>query len=115
MGDDVWHVVAAGGLLVVAAINGWLVRAITAGTLRPNLYAGIRTRASMRDDESWAIAHAAAVPWLRRAVAVAVVLAIVTAAVRTPWVTLPALFVPLVLMVLGGIAGDRAARLHGRQ
>ncbi len=110
MSDLAIHLIAAAGLLIIGAVNGWFLKVTGSGTLRRNPYVGIRTRATMRDDEVWSIAHQAALPWTRRAAVTAVLLAIVTVVARTGWVTMTSMFVPLVLMVLGGIVGDRAAR-----
>lgn len=115
MGHTGWAVFAAVGLLAVGAVNAWIVRGIGAGSLRRNHFVGIRTAATLRDDESWRIAHRASLPALRWAVTLSVLTAIVVIALRNPYVSAFALLVPVTPMVVGGLQGQGAARRHQRE
>ena len=115
MGHTGWAVVTATGLLVVGAINARIVRGIRSGSLRRNHFVGIRTVATLRDDESWRIAHQASLPALRWAVTLSVLTAIVVIAARDPYVSAFALLVPITPMVVGGLQGQGAARRHQRE
>lgn len=72
-----------GGLVIVVA--GVLIVAVARGTatgrIGRNHFAGIRTKRSMADDESWTIVHRGAQPWMIAGGAVLVVAGAVAAAV----------------------------------
>lgn len=112
MGPDGWSVVAAVAALAIGAIDLWLLRAVRAGSLRRNEFVGIRTAVTMRDDESWHVAHEASIPSLRWSVALSVVSAAAVLALREPLVSAMALLVPIAPMVVGGLQGQAAARRH---
>lgn len=114
MGHTGWAVFTAVGLLAVGAINTWIVRGIRAGSLRRNHFVGIRTVATLRDDESWRIAHERSLPAMRWAVALSVLTAVVVVVLRNPYVSAFALLVPVTPMVVGGLQGQGAARRHQR-
>jgi hypothetical protein len=99
-----------GGLaLAVVGILGWRRR------LPRNRFAGVRTVNTLRDDETFAVGNLIGAPLSMAAGAVAVlgglaVLATPSTAVRLTLIVLAALGA-LVLTAVGGVLGDRAAKL----
>jgi hypothetical protein len=99
-----------GGLaLAVVGILGWRRR------LPRNRFAGVRTVNTLRDDETFAVGNQIGAPLSMAAGAVAVlgglaVLATPSTAVRLTLIVLAALGA-LVLTAVGGVLGDRAAKL----
>ncbi|MDT7636016.1 MAG: hypothetical protein QOC83_304 [Pseudonocardiales bacterium] len=99
-----------GGLaLAVVGILGWRRR------LPRNRFAGVRTVNTLRDDETFAVGNQIGAPLSMAAGAVAVlgglaVLATPSTAVRLTLIVLAALG-GLVLTAVGGVLGDRAAKL----
>jgi hypothetical protein len=99
-----------GGLaLAVVGILGWRRR------LPRNRFAGVRTVNTLRDDETFAVGNQIGAPLSMAAGAVAVlgglaVLATPSTAVRLTLIVLAALG-GLVLTAIGGVLGDRAAKL----
>jgi hypothetical protein len=99
-----------GGLaLAVVGILGWRRR------LPRNRFAGVRTVNTLRDDETFAVGNQIGAPLSMAAGAVAVlgglaVLATPSTAVRLTLIVLAALGA-LVLTVVGGVLGDKAAKL----
>jgi hypothetical protein len=98
---DGWPIAVAlllGVLLILAAVVLWVVAARTAnGSLGPNRWAGLRTRATMASPEAWVAAHRAARAGMQTA---AVILGVTGVAVGVlAWTTdlLP-------LIVLVGVA-----------
>lgn len=110
MGPGGWSVVAAVAALAIGAIDLWLLRAIRAGSLRRNQFVGIRTARTMRDDESWQVAHEASIPSLRWSIALSVLSAVAVLALREPLVSALALLLPIAPMIVGGVQGQSAAR-----
>ena len=57
--------IATGITFIATAVLLAVVARLTAtGRIKRNAYGGIRTKASMADDESWLIVHKAAQPWM---------------------------------------------------
>lgn len=105
----------AGVLLVGAGVTLWVVAALGARTrLRRNRFAGVRTPATLSSDAAFERANQVAAAPLAAAAAVAVVggVAVLFAGPgATGWVVLGlAGLGVLVLGMVGGAAGDRAAR-----
>lgn len=104
-------ILAVAGVAVVA-----LGRLGQRGRLPLQAWAGIRTRSTMRSDESWMAAHRAGGPLIEfagwSAVALGGVAALLSAADErwTTAITLAPVGIFLVLLVAGGIRGDQAAR-----
>ncbi|OLT37854.1 hypothetical protein BJF79_28790 [Actinomadura sp. CNU-125] len=69
-------VIAAAGVLVVVVGRG-----TATGRIGRNEFAGIRTKRSMADDESWTIVHRGAQPWMVAGGAVMVLTGVISAAV----------------------------------
>ncbi|MFD0903616.1 SdpI family protein [Actinomadura sediminis] len=101
--------IAAAGVLV--AVVG---RLTATGRIGRNAFAGIRTRRSMADDESWAIVHRAAQPWMIAGGAVMVLTGGVAAAVpgeaAAAIVVGAGVGVAVVLTLLGTFTGHRELR-----
>ena len=112
MGPTGWALVTAAAMLLIAAMNTWLLHAIEAGRLRRNQFVGIRTATTMRDDTSWQVAPDASIPSVRWSVGLAIATAVVVVALRQPPVSAFGLVVPLIPMVVGGVQGHVAARRH---
>jgi SdpI/YfhL protein family len=99
-----------GGLaLAVVGVLGWRRR------LPRNRFAGVRTVNTLRDDETFAVGNQIGAPLSMAAGAVAAlgglaVLATPSGAVRLTLIVLAALGA-LVLTMVGGVLGDRAAKL----
>jgi hypothetical protein len=99
-----------GGLaLAVVGMLGWRRR------LPRNRFAGVRTVNTLRDDETFAVGNQIGAPLSMAAGAVAVlgglaVLATPSTAVRLTLIV-PAALGALVLTLVGGVLGDRAAKL----
>ena len=74
-----------GGLFLgaTAALLGpfvwWLTRRAADGRLRRNVWVGMRTAKTLRDDHAWVVGHRAAVPWTRRTAWATVVAGLATA------------------------------------
>jgi hypothetical protein len=105
----------AGLLLCVAGIALAVIGVLSRQARLPrNMWAGLRTNAIMRTDETWRAAHAAGAPWLLAASGVAFVLAVVSfvagswQSVRTPSILLLGLMIAC--LILAATYGDRAAR-----
>jgi hypothetical protein len=103
-------------LLVIAAVVLWVVAARAAnGSLGPNRWAGLRTRATMVSPEAWIAANRAAHVGMRTA---AVILGITGVAVGAlAWTTdlLPLILLVGITLTFGAlvratIAGNRAAK-----
>lgn len=109
-------VLIVGDLVALVAML-WTTSAGASGRLKPNPFAGVRTSATMRDENAWRAGHAAALGPTRIlslvlglcALAAAVVLAL-----GAVWTAFAIAFAPLVA-VLGGavwivVVANRAAR-----
>ncbi len=108
-------------------LTWWVVHEGGSGSIGPNQLMGIRTRATKASPAAWAVAHEAALPWVRRtglvAVGVSAVGTAVLAAGGRPATTvvgtvlaLSGYAVLVVGLVLAATVADRAARgsLPGR-
>ena len=75
-----------GGLFLgaTAALLGpfvwWLTMRAAQGRLRRNLWVGMRTAKTLRNDHAWVVGHRAAAPWTRRTAWATVVAGLATAA-----------------------------------
>lgn len=104
-----YSLLVAVGLLALGGVNAWLVAVIGSGRLRRNHFVGIRTRATMGDDETWEKAHRAAAPGLRLTSILAAICAVAVVWVdRWPF-SIVVMFVPLAMMVVASLIGVRAA------
>jgi uncharacterized membrane protein len=101
--------------LVVGAVIAWAGWAGMTGRLPRQHWAGIRLPSTMRSDQTWRAAHRAGGPWLAAGGLVSVIggvgllLVRPTAAVASQ-VSLVLVGALLVLVLLGGTVGVRAAR-----
>src|SRR4051794_2175573 len=97
-------------LAIVGAVSIWLTATYAAdGRLPRNHMAGIRTRATLRSDEAWSVAHTTAKGWLwagSAAFASAAVPALLGRWTVVVWL----LGLGLVLVVVGGVLGQRRAK-----
>jgi hypothetical protein len=115
-GVTVVGVVMVGVVMVVAGIALLVVGALGRGRRLPrNRFAGVRTAATLRDDETFAVGNQVSAPLTITAGAVAVVAAaasMVAPTATAAWVLAGlGLGGMLVLTLAGGVLGDRAARL----
>lgn len=85
------------------------------GTLPRNRYAGVRTPAAMRSEETFELANRAAGPAMLAAGAVAVLAGVsmpmLTAVFSVVLVAVLGFAGAVALMIVGGVAGNRAAEL----
>lgn len=99
-------IVAAGVLVVVIG------RLTATGRIGRNAFAGIRTKRTMADDESWRIVHRGAQPWMIAAGAVLTLAGLVALAVpdeaASAIVIGASTVLAIVLTLLGTFAGLRA-------
>ena len=103
-----------GELIIVAA--GVLVTVIgrltATGRIGRNNFAGIRSKRSMADDESWTIVHRGAQPWMLAGGVMIILSGVIAAAVpaETASAIIVGVGVALVMVctVLGTLAGHRA-------
>jgi hypothetical protein len=100
----------AGLLIIVGGVAVGLTASMAkSGALGRNHYAGIRTRTTLTSDRAWSAAHT--VSYLPSLVAALAFVAAGFAAMASAWaVVLVLLGGGLVIMVAGGIAGQRAAK-----
>lgn len=119
--DLVLAIVTLGGLLLAAIAIHLCAAMMKDGTLNRNGGMGIRTRATMASDETWAAAHRAALPhFYRAAYATYGVIAVVLAIGLLYWdylnlvVSVGSLVACSALLWFGvasGIAGNRVAKV----
>ncbi|RSN68391.1 hypothetical protein DMH08_11130 [Actinomadura sp. WAC 06369] len=100
-------VVALAGVLVVV-----IGRLTATGRIGRNAFAGIRTKRTMADEESWRIAHRGAQPWMIAGGLLLALSGVVALAVPDPAASAVTIGVgtglALVLTVLGTVTGLRA-------
>ncbi len=65
--------------LLLGPFVWWLTRRAADGRLRRNVWVGMRTAKTLRDDHAWVVGHRAAVPWTRRTARATVVAGLATA------------------------------------
>ncbi|GGV06661.1 hypothetical protein GCM10010182_26670 [Actinomadura cremea] len=100
-------VVALAGVLVVVVARG-----TATGRIGRNAFAGIRTKRSMADDESWRTVHRGAQPWMIAGGAIMTMAGLIALAVpdkaASAIVVGGGVLLTLVLTVLGTLIGLRA-------
>ena len=106
--------ILAASLIVAGALLVWVGLASRGGALRRNWVAGLRTPATLADDETWAVSQRAGWSWTTAAGVVsaaagAAVLFRPSDAVGAA-IVLGAAVIMLALAVIGGIKGHRAAQ-----
>ncbi|MEV4347427.1 SdpI family protein [Actinoplanes sp. NPDC049596] len=96
-------VMVAGALVAAAGLLGWL------GRLPRNSLVGVRTKSTMRSARAFTVGNRVAGPAVVAGGLAAVVAGVVALAVdNTAWV-LAGVALMLVLVIVGGISGSRAA------
>jgi len=98
------------GLALVTAQRGW------AGTLRRESKLGIHSQAASHSDNAFAVANKVAAPVVGGASVMAVVLAVLVVVLPLPTVAsvvvgVISLIAVLVMLVAGGLLGEKAARV----
>jgi uncharacterized membrane protein len=101
-------------LVAAGVLIGWIGIKATKGTLERNWMAGIRTKATLESDEAWEAAHYAGgrlMTWAGASSVVAGLLLLVQPSNIAGLVILSVgVGLLLVLVVVSGIKGDRAAK-----
>ncbi|QFG26883.1 SdpI family protein [Actinomadura sp. WMMB 499] len=106
-------VIVAAGILVAAVARG-----TATGRIGRNHFAGIRTKRSMADDESWTIVHRGAQPWMIAGGALIVLSGAIAAAVpaepASAIVIGAGVVIALACTLAGVLAGHRALSERAR-